>query len=733
MGSGKSSVVDAICYALYGTYPKLMRRDAKLSDVKNFRHLQKACYVQIEWESEQKQVLHTFCIKREVEPTSATLYVDKKVVCKGAKAVTEQVEQILQIPYELFARAVYSEQNKLDYWLTLSSAQRKAEIDRLLGLDKFELVRSRAGSEVNKIREQATQIESDVSIEKISQIKEHIQKWSNQIEKTQKNIDELAVSLKQIQIQKDDSEKEFLQIDKQSKEFKLLNDNLNLINGKIESLQKNISQTKIIVSKQELEKLNSQYCDELKSISVKINQMDLNLRHIISEISQTKSKILDSEKKSKRKKQLQDDYSKLGIGATIQKNMDDLKLDLQNIREKKSVLSSKISELEKILIAFDAGLHDSAKCPMCDSIIDAQNFSRVKSSKKDELQKCKSSLSELSAQLIRKEKEHDSILVKLESLNKIQIQILEIGEICEISVLESKLKKLHLDQERLVADIEKLREQSKALIQKSQQTKSDIEKCNLVQKWNEEVLSSKESAKQITDKMQSLEFSEQKYTQAFKKVEKLKSDTLLYEQKIASNKESLLQTTQIFNQEQKMLYELEKKRNIAKTLREKSDELVKFKEVVIATQLQLRESLIENINLAMQKIWPIIYPYSDWSSVRLLADEKDYSIQIYQSEWKDLEAHASGGERACLGLCLRTAMSVVLTPHLGWLILDEPTHNLDENAVRALGESISISMPKIIPQILVITHDSKLLENTHSRVFKFERNKSIGEDTQVVV
>jgi DNA repair exonuclease SbcCD ATPase subunit len=119
--------------------------------------------------------------------------------------------------------------------------------------------------------------------------------------------------------------------------------------------------------------------------------------------------------------------------------------------------------------------------------------------------------------------------------------------------------------------------------------------------------------------------------------------------------------------------------------------------------------------------------------VRLLADEKDYSIQIYQSEWKDLEAHASGGERACLGLCLRTAMSVVLTPHLGWLILDEPTHNLDENAVRALGESISISMPKIIPQILVITHDSKLLENTHSRVFKFERNKSIGEDTQVVV
>jgi len=173
------------------------------------------------------------------------------------------------------------------------------------------------------------------------------------------------------------------------------------------------------------------------------------------------------------------------------------------------------------------------------------------------------------------------------------------------------------------------------------------------------------------------------------------------------------------------------RKEAALRLRENVEDISKFSDVVVVTQAQLRESLIGEINSAMNKLWPIIYPYGDWQNVRLLATQKDYELQIYQGEWKNLEAHASGGERACLGLCLRAAMSIILTPHLGWLILDEPTHNLDSSAVRALGESISNSMPKIIPQILVITHDSNLLGSANSRVLRFERDKLQGEDTRV--
>jgi len=133
----------------------------------------------------------------------------------------------------------------------------------------------------------------------------------------------------------------------------------------------------------------------------------------------------------------------------------------------------------------------------------------------------------------------------------------------------------------------------------------------------------------------------------------------------------------------------------------------------------------------MQRLWPIVYTYGDWDKVKVFATEKDYEIKVHQGEWRGLEAHASGGERAALALCMRAAMSVILTPQLGWIILDEPTHNLDEVAVQSLGVALSEKMPKIIPQVIVITHEQKLLEAAPARVLKFERDKRKGEDTKI--
>ncbi|MCL6089112.1 MAG: ATP-binding protein, partial [Candidatus Marsarchaeota archaeon] len=50
MGSGKSSLMDALCFALYGTYPKLGRREAKIEEVGNFRHPGQTVAVEVEWD-----------------------------------------------------------------------------------------------------------------------------------------------------------------------------------------------------------------------------------------------------------------------------------------------------------------------------------------------------------------------------------------------------------------------------------------------------------------------------------------------------------------------------------------------------------------------------------------------------------------------------------------------------------------------------------------------------------
>ena len=42
---------------------------------------------------------------------------------------------------------------------------------------------------------------------------------------------------------------------------------------------------------------------------------------------------------------------------------------------------------------------------------------------------------------------------------------------------------------------------------------------------------------------------------------------------------------------------------------------------------------------------------------------------------------ASGGERSIACLAMRIAMAMVIVPNLRWLILDEPTHNIDEQGI----------------------------------------------------
>ena len=52
-------------------------------------------------------------------------------------------EQLLNVDYDTFSRVVYSEQNRLDYFLELPKGDRKRQIDQMLGLDRF------ANAEVN--------------------------------------------------------------------------------------------------------------------------------------------------------------------------------------------------------------------------------------------------------------------------------------------------------------------------------------------------------------------------------------------------------------------------------------------------------------------------------------------------------------------------------------------------------------------------------------------------------
>ena len=153
MGAGKSSVMSGICFALFGTFPEVVARDLKLEEVITSKpHPAEYARVKVEFDYGGGE----YAGGRTIHPQGTNegkLYRAGKLIA-GPKTTeaTKRLEEILEMDYDLFSRAVYSEQNQLDYFLRLSASQRKEKFDELLEINKYERVRGNAVSVGNRVR-----------------------------------------------------------------------------------------------------------------------------------------------------------------------------------------------------------------------------------------------------------------------------------------------------------------------------------------------------------------------------------------------------------------------------------------------------------------------------------------------------------------------------------------------------------------------------------------------------
>ena len=160
------------------------------------------------------------------------------------------------------------------------------------------------------------------------------------------------------------------------------------------------------------------------------------------------------------------------------------------------------------------------------------------------------------------------------------------------------------------------------------------------------------------------------------------------------------------------------------------EELAIYRNALLETQAALRQEVIEAINSAMNGIWQLVYPYRDYRGLRLAADEKGYAFEIYDSEWRPAEL-ASGGERASIALAFRIALASVLTPNMSLLVLDEPTHNLDKEAVAVLAHALQDNLPELVEQSFIITHDEGLMGSEFASTYRLGRDKGASSGTIV--
>jgi len=731
MGAGKSSILEGISYALFGTFPALERRKLKLENLVRFNESSSKVVLEFLWEGETYRVERSIERTKRGTTTSAEIFKSNSLVEHGTSAVTAFIENLTSVDYDLFTRAIYSEQNNIEYFLNLDPRRRKQEIDTLLGLDKFETARSNIVTVIGKFRTRKKPLEESFSKEKLEEVqskeKEQLQKLSecqdklkgilSALNENQKNLSSLLESFNSMKAQKE----KFESLEKQSI----------ALSAERDSIEKQITpvpEGALEASKEKLtslQKQKEQHLLSLKSIDQKISDLS---KEAGSASANLKAAAESNSRHQNMKKQLES----LLDGSTLEKLASEQKSLSENILSSKSELSSTKQQLQDLQELLTKLKSDLSKCPLCSSNLTGQSISHIKEERAQLISQKEKRLTELSSIISQSQKQNDLLEEKIRkagllSENLRSITMLDLEKLKSQALeLEKQSTELLSQKRTLVETLDSVGKDSEKLRLEISKYDDILKKTKLLEETSKKLLEVKSELSGLSFDKNAFELLRTKTETAKLELEKIKSSksSLENEQRITqdhlgsiSKEISLLRSV---SEDIKSLYELE-------------DQLLIYKNALLETQTTLRSSLTDAINGAMNEIWPIFYPYHNYKALRLSVSEKDYLFEVNDGVWKSLDVIASGGERASAALTLRVALAMILTPKLSWLILDEPTHNLDSQAVEMLSSALQFKVPEVVKQTFVITHDEAFMGSDFASNYRLTRDKENNGQTKVEI
>jgi DNA repair protein SbcC/Rad50 len=642
IGSGKSSVMDAICYCLYGTTPAINSRRVSTEEVITQKpNKMDSSQLSMEFSYNGKEYAIERILKRN-GTNEATLYGDGKLLA-GPKTsdVNTAIEGELELGYELFSRAVYSEQNQIDFFLKLAPSQRKEKFDQLLELDKYEKARSNAVSLTNRIKTLAQdkknwveQTRARIKPEDIRDLQNKIVRKKEENQKAEKEIENtqtLVTTLLQ----------QMSELETKEKEHKELYELRVKAQAQIEMHQKEVVRIREHAGQNTLAELEN----ALKTCTHRTEQLEQEMKNA-------------EQKKTACQERL---------NSAVQQGM---------------VFAAQVKELHSHEQEL-AGL--GGVCPTCTRELEQHT--------KEELLK-KSRITS------------DELITQQKTIADQKI------------ILEQEMTGHRRDEQTLKEELRANQDTLRECQQKHAELKGLTEKETALTALSEEVTT-------LGHRLTTLAFDERALIEHREKTMNANARMQLLEKEIIANTELVLQIEKQLQEVEKQQQQLKEMEGDVQHLEQGAVDMGFFVNALKAAQSDLRETLIETINEAMQTIWPKLYPYQDYISSKMVIENGSYELKVQQrnNEWVRVEGILSGGERAAAALCIRIAFSLVLTQNVSLMILDEPTHNLDGKAVRELSEMLRFYLPGLVEQIFIITHDKQMEQAANASVFILHREK----------
>ena len=642
-GAGKSTIFEAIAWVLYGS---VAARTSADEIKRNGATHSDPCRVELEFvfEDDSYRIVREMSGKNLI--ASATATVNGNIAATGAEVVSNYVQKKLGMDFKSFFTSIFAKQKELNALSSMIASERRPLILKMLGIDSLDDV-------VKEIK--SDKKDKDTLIERLSQDlvdesgKEKIDTYKDEIKNSEKQKEEID------------------RIIKQSKE------NILTFKKELKTLEKNY-----LDSKKEYEKINErkEKLAEKKTLfenKKKLQDETKNLKEKIAE----RQKIIEKEKKKLSSfKNLENNVKSTEkrlneIGAQIEKSVKKIeRKKTLAVRIKKDIsdIDSKKKNIEK--------LGPSAKCPTCDRILGNQHNKLLKNFDEDKR---------------KKEKEMESFLkdVKKEQEEKDKLSREQQARLKKRNYLLTQLR----EKEKIDTTIENISAEVKREKSEMESKDRELRKIGVVAFVIKEFETVKKQVDEFYKKYQSSldVFGEKKDLLAGLNLdlEKKEGEKKLLSQEIKNLKEKISQLDEFKKQ-------IKDEKKAVHYLGMLSEVMVSFRTYLIS---RIRPTLSSYSSDFFERLTDGKY--------RELELDEDYNLLVYDNGNAYGIERFSGGEEDLANLCLRLAISEVITDRAGgvfnFIILDEIFGSQDlfrrQNIMKALN-----GLSSKFRQIFLITH-----------------------------
>ncbi|MBF0226179.1 MAG: AAA family ATPase [Desulfobacterales bacterium] len=496
-GAGKTTILDAICVALYGKTPRL-KEGIEISELMT-QHTTD-CYAKVEFQLKNKKYQSEWSLKRsrgkvdgKIQPPTMKLFdvSENRIIEERKQEAAKKIVNITGLEYGSFTKSILLAQGDFAAFLKADKNIRAELLEKMTGTEIYRLISEKVYQRAKKEEQNLSNLEiAKQSIKTLSE--EEFVEIQNKKQTIQNDLQTINETLKQIE-----SNKQWLQsVEKLEQTIIVNEDEINRIFGEIKKNEELFIKLKKAEISTPMKGEFESILNERKSLNRLKNEIS-NLHILIAELTKKddNTSILkeDAEKKHKEFIRYKEHKESLIVDAE--------KKDTQII-EKQKVLSENTKSLKKLKIDLSA------------IVAQVKALSMEKTSIKEEIKKCieykeKNSIDEnlivdlplISERLKELSKKYSDKNTKLNEINLIEKNIKNFENVldAESKNLEQINKTLEIKyREKNNEDIKLKKLLSDKTIQEWEDNVSlCFQKKNNIEKAMELVIGIKKSIKKI--------------------------------------------------------------------------------------------------------------------------------------------------------------------------------------------------------------------------------------------